>query len=197
MIFKKNPPEITEKLQKSTVGIAGCGGLGSNAAVSLTRAGIGTLILCDFDTVEPSNLNRQHFFQSDIGQNKAFALSKHLKAINPGINIELHTEKLTPDNAPSVFKHANLLIEAFDKAENKAWLIEAWCSAFPDKPVISASGLAGYGNTETLKIIRKGNLILCGDSKSDMSMGLCAARVGIVANMQANEAIQILAHSNH
>lgn len=192
MIFEKNPEKVTKILQSSVVGIAGCGGLGSNAAAALTRAGIGTLILADFDSVEPSNLNRQYFFQPDTGKRKTDALATHLKAINPEIKLNLFPDELTPDNVPAVFKNADLLIEAFDKSENKLWLIETWCSAFPDKPLISGNGVAGYGRTEALKIRRNGNLILCGDGESDTTMGLCAARVAIVANMQANEAIEIL-----
>ena len=87
-LFERNVPGTLEILQKSTVGIAGCGGLGSNAAVSLVRAGIGKLILADHDVVEESNLNRQYYFQSDIGKKKVEALTYHLKAINPEIKLE-------------------------------------------------------------------------------------------------------------
>ena len=68
----------------STVAVAGCGGLGSNAAVALVRAGVGRLILVDHDVVEASNLNRQHFFLGDIGRRKVEALADHLRADQPG-----------------------------------------------------------------------------------------------------------------
>ncbi len=83
-LFQRNVPGSTEILNASCVGIAGCGGLGSNAAVALTRAGVGRLILADLDIVELSNLNRQYFFQDDVGQFKAEALAEHLKAIISG-----------------------------------------------------------------------------------------------------------------
>lgn len=191
-IFERNVPGTTEMLQKATVGIAGCGGLGSNAAVALARAGVGKLILADPDSVEISNLNRQHFFQSDIGKVKVEALAGHLKAVNPEIELVLHQIELTPENISEIFEEADLLLEAFDRAESKRWLIETWCRAFPDRPIVCGSGLSGAGNTNALKVHSAGLIHCCGDEESDMSMGLCAARVGTVANMEANVAIELL-----
>ena len=172
--------------------MAGLGGLGSNAAVSLARSGISKLIIADFDHVEQSNLNRQYYFQSDIGKTKVDALSDHLKNINPDIIVEKHHVKLTKDNMISIMGDSDLLIEAFDKASEKKWLIETWAVNFKDKPVIAASGLSGMGKTEDLKVHRSGNIIVCGDEITDISEGLCAPRVSIVANMQANLAIEWL-----
>jgi len=191
-IFVRNVPGMTEKLQKAVIGIAGCGGLGSNIAVALTRAGVGKLILCDFDIVEASNLNRQHFFQSDIGKIKSEALAVHLKNINPVIELEVYTQKLTAETAVQIFGTTDILMEAFDRAESKKWLIESWCTHFPQKPVIAGSGLADYGKFDLLKIRKAGRIYLCGDESSDMSIGLCAPRVMIVAAMQANLAVEII-----
>jgi sulfur carrier protein ThiS adenylyltransferase len=190
--FKKNVPGSFEILQSATVAIAGCGGLGSNAAVALVRAGIGSLILVDFDRVEVSNLNRQYYFQADIGQKKVEALSSHLKAINPAIRLTLIDRKIIPSDIPKIFTGANLLIEAFDSADAKSWLIESWCMAYPEKPVVCASGLSGIGKTEAIIVRRMGMIHIAGDGESDMSIGLCSARVAIVANIQANIAIEIL-----
>ena len=192
MIFERNVKGSTAILQKAAVAVAGCGGLGSNAAVSLVRAGVGKLILVDFDVVEASNLNRQHFFQEDIGRPKTEALSRYLRAINPGVIVEAHQVKLAPRDVGALFAEADLLIEAFDQAEAKAWLIEAWCIAFPSRPIVIGSGLAGLGDTNSLRVRKAGMIYVCGDEKSDMAMGLCAARVNIAANMQANVAIEIL-----
>lgn len=191
-IFERNVPGTAERLQKATVGIAGCGGLGSNAAVALARAGVGRLILADPDRVELSNLNRQHYFQNDVGKVKVEALAGHLRAVNPDIDLVLHELELTPGNAPEIFGEADLLIEAFDRAESKRWLIETWCRAFPDRPIVCGSGLSGVGNTSALRVHSAGCIHICGDEESDMSLGLCAARVGTVANMQANVAIELL-----
>ncbi len=191
-IFERNVPGTTEKLAKATVGIAGCGGLGSNAAVALLRAGIGRLILVDHDTVEASNLNRQHYFQADIGKKKVEALAAHLKAINPEVELVLHDLELTPENVPEIYADAELLIEAFDRADRKRWLIESWCVAFPDRPIVAASGVSGCGNTDGMHVHSSGNIHVCGDEESDMTMGLCAARVMMAACMQANVAIELL-----
>ena len=191
-IFSRNVPGSTGAFQAATVGIAGCGGLGSNAALSLVRAGIGRLILADFDAVEESNLNRQFYFQTDIGQKKVHALGRHLRAVNPEVRLTLADRKITPQDVAPLFRDADLLIEAFDRAESKAWLIEAWVSAFPGRPIVCANGLSGIGNTESLAVRRAGNMYIVGDGETDPSIGLCAARVGIVANMEANMALDLL-----
>ncbi|MFC1746215.1 sulfur carrier protein ThiS adenylyltransferase ThiF [Candidatus Riflebacteria bacterium] len=195
-IFDRNVPGMTEALRDSCVAIAGCGGLGSNAAVALVRAGIGRLILADFDRVEESNLNRQYFFLSDVGKLKVEVMKERLLEINPQVKIETHNCELEPQKISLLFKDAALLIEAFDRAESKQWLIGAWCKEFPQKPIISGNGLSGAGNTGDLKIRSAGNIFFCGDGITDMSLGLCSARVAIVANMQANLAIELLMQAN-
>jgi sulfur carrier protein ThiS adenylyltransferase len=195
-LFERNVPGITEILLKKTIAIAGLGGLGSNAAISLVRCGIGRLIIADCDKVELSNLNRQAYFLDDVGKAKTEVLAEYLEKINPEIKLICHNQLVTEKNVCKLFKDADLLIEAFDKAESKAWLIETWCKHFPDKPIICASGLSGYGSTETLKVQRSGNIVMCGDGISDMSMGLTSSRVIMVANMQVNEAIDILLKKN-
>lgn len=195
-LFSRNVPGLTKKLQQGTVGIAGCGGLGSNAAVALTRAGIGKLYLADFDIVERSNLNRQYYFQDDIGKIKVEALSAHLKNINPFIDLEVFNLKLSQDNIIDIFKDVDILIEAFDKAESKHWLIQSWCKKFKGKPIIVGSGVSGLGNFNSMKIVKSGNIYICGDGETDMKIGLCSSRIAIAANMQANTAIEILYDNN-
>jgi sulfur carrier protein ThiS adenylyltransferase len=191
-LFEKNVPGTTNILQKAVIGIAGCGGLGSNAAVSLVRAGIGTLILVDADIVEESNLNRQHYFRADIGRKKVEALCAHLVAINPAVRLIPVDRKIAATDVADLFKNADLLIEAFDRADAKSWLIESWCRAFPKRPIVCASGISGCGNSEVMKVRRAGMIHIVGDGVSDMSMGLCASRVAIAANMEADIAIELL-----
>lgn len=192
MIFARNVPGMTEVLKRSTVGIAGCGGLGSNAAMLLVRAGIGRLVLVDFDKVEESNLNRQHFFRSDIGAPKVSALAAHLRAVNPAIRLDLHETMLSRETAAATFAECDILIEAFDRAEAKEWLIEAWCASHPDRPIIGASGIGGYGRSEVMTVRQAGNIHMIGDGVSDMAQGLCAARVMLAAALQASKAIELL-----
>ncbi|HVP38874.1 MAG TPA: sulfur carrier protein ThiS adenylyltransferase ThiF [Candidatus Saccharimonadales bacterium] len=191
-IFDRNVPGSTGILSRSTVGIAGCGGLGSQAALSLARAGIGRLILVDFDRVQDSDLNRQLYFLEDVGRLKTEALSARLRSVNPEIRITARELRLDPAGVAQVFAEAEVLIEAFDRAESKRWLIEAWCRAFPDRPVVAASGVSGLGKTGALRVRRSGRIVMCGDGESDLSEGLCAPRVAIVANMQANAAVEFL-----
>lgn len=191
-IFDRNVPGSTEILRRAAVGIAGCGGLGSQAAVSLARAGVGRLILVDSDRVEESNLNRQHYFLEDVGRLKAEALAARLRSINPEVQATALALRLEPGRVAEVFATADLLIEAFDRAEEKRWLIEAWCRAFPERPVIAGSGVSGLGNSGRLRVRRSGLIAVCGDEASDASEGLCAPRVAIVANLQADLAVQWL-----
>lgn len=187
-------PEITSKLKKLTVGIAGLGGLGSNAAVSLARAGIGKLVLVDFDRVELSNLNRQTFFLEHVGMYKTEAVKDIIHRINPFINIELKQVTIKEENCMELFKKVSLVIEAVDGAETKEMIIETILTESETIPVIAASGMAGYGKNSILTESIMGRLRIMGDNISEAALGvpLMAPRVGIVANMQANAALEIL-----
>ena len=191
-IFSKNVPGMTEALSRATIGIAGCGGLGSNIAVSLARSGIENLIIADYDIVELSNLNRQYYFRDDVNRKKVEVLAERLLRINPACKISVIDKKLERGDIASLFSDADIMMEAFDKAEAKQWLIEEWGSQFPDRAIISGNGLGGYGKFEKLKVIKMGSFYFCGDGESSEKEGLCSARVAIVANMQANLAIELL-----
>jgi len=193
-IFARHEPRVLAALRKSVVGIAGAGGLGSNAAMALARAGVGNLIVADFDKIEPSNLNRQQYSVGQIGRVKVLALRDNLEAAIPSCACEVHRLKVNRSNLRGIFGKADLLIEAFDKEEEKAGLIRAWLSFYPSKPIITASGLAGFGDNNALRTRRIGNMYVCGDEKSRCEKGVSpmAPRVGIVANMQANLAVQLL-----
>lgn len=192
-IFVRNPIAVRSILKTSTVGIAGCGGLGSNIAVTLVRAGVGKIIIADYDKVEPSNLNRQFFFLEDIGRYKVEAIQKYLLQINPRVKIRAVKRAITPDNFNCFFGMCDVMIEAFDRAETKKWMISQWVKDYPHIPLVCASGLAGYGKCEDLKITKIGNIYVCGDQKSNSDNdGLCSARVSLVASMQANKTIEIL-----
>ena len=181
-------------LKTKIVGIAGAGGLGSNCAVALARMGIGELVIADFDTVEESNLNRQYYFAAQIGMKKVDALKENIARINPGVNVMVHGYKLDKDNMVSVFKECDVIVEAFDLAEMKEMIIETVQSKLPDKPLVTGLGLAGWGDNNSLRSRQIGNLYICGDEKTETTDTLppMAPRVGIVANMQANQVMEIL-----
>jgi len=184
-------------LKTKCVGIAGCGGLGSNCAVSLARVGIGKLVIADFDIIVESNLNRQYFFFDQIGQKKAYALRENINRINPSVKVEAHDIKLKSNDIISLYKDCDIIVEAFDLAEMKMMIIETVLSKMPDKIIISGVGLAGWGDTNSLKVRQIGNLYICGDELKEVSeeMPPLAPRVGIVANMEANVVLEILLNS--
>ena len=192
--FSQHDPKILSILRNSVVGIAGAGGLGSNVAFSLARAGIGTLIIADFDKIEPSNLNRHQYFIEQIGRSKVEALLENLRKINPFSKYEIHNLEINDDNISEIFADAEILVEAFDMAEMKKMLIESWVSQFPKRPIIAASGLAGFGKNEKLHTRKIGSLYICGDEDTEVEEGISpmAPRVGIVANMQANLVLELL-----
>jgi len=192
--FSSHDKRIIPILQKAVIGIAGAGGLGSNAALSLVRAGIGKLIIADFDRIEPSNLNRQQFFADQVGMPKVIALMQNLESVSPFTQLQVHDIKLNEDNIPVIYQDVDIMIEAFDKAEMKEMLIETWLSSFPDKPIVAASGLAGWGKNELLHSRKIDNFYICGDETTELQSGISpmAPRVGIVANMQANLVLELL-----
>lgn len=187
--------EIKEHLSHFRVGIAGAGGLGSNCAVALARSGVGTIVISDFDVIEPANLNRQYYFTSQVGMFKTAALKENISRINPDIIVIAFTEKLDAKNIPVIFDGCDVIVEAFDKDEMKEMLVETVQTRMPGIPIIIGSGLAGWGKSEAIKFRKVDDtLFVCGDESTtvDDEMPPMGPRVAIVANMQANTVIEIL-----
>jgi len=187
--------EIKTHLGKFREGIAGAGGLGSNCAVALARSGVGTLVICDFDVVEKANLNRQYFFLDQVGMMKTVALKNNIYRINPDISVLDYNVKLDRCNIPEIFSGCNVIVEAFDCPEMKEIIIETVQTIMPQTPLVVGSGIAGWGENETISYRKIDNsLHICGDESTEVSDNLppMAPRVGIVANMQANVVIEIL-----
>lgn len=195
LMMARHTPGIHQKIKKSIVGIAGLGGLGSAIAIALARIGVGRLVLVDFDMVEPSNLNRQQYFVHQIGMPKVEALQKNIATINPYVKIQTYQEKLDRNNVERIFKEAEVVVEAFDRAEEKAMLINAVSEKMPDKYIVAASGVAGYGDNNEIKTVRfSSKIFIVGDQKTaaQPGVGLMAPRVGIAAHHQANTVLRIL-----
>jgi sulfur carrier protein ThiS adenylyltransferase len=186
--------EYRARLGRKSVGIAGAGGLGSNCAQALVRAGIGELVIADFDLVSESNLDRQFFFLDQVGRPKVEALAENLRRIDPRARIAPHALRLDPDSVLRLFAACDVVVEAFDLAGAKAMIIETVLSLLPGKPIVSASGLAGYGRSEGIKVHRSGDLYVVGDLESEVGPDNppMAPRVGIAANMEANVVVEIL-----
>lgn len=186
--------KIRAALGRRKVGIAGAGGLGSNCAVSLARAGVGSLAVADFDVVSQANLDRQAYFLRQVGMPKVLALAENIRLIDPSVRVEAKILRLDAATIGEAFADCDLLIEALDDAAAKEELIETALALWPRRQLVAASGLAGIGNLRSLKVLRRGTLTLCGDFENEVSDSLppFAPRVGVVANMEADAALEIL-----
>lgn len=189
-----NFQKIKEILKDKTVGIAGCGGLGSNCAVALARVGVGNLIIADFDVIEESNLNRQYYFYHQIGKQKVYCLKKNINLINPDIQVSAHQIKLEAQDIYDLYKDCDIIVEAFDHAEMKQIIIETICEKLPVTPLVIGLGMTGWGDFESIHLRKSDNLYICGDEKREVSVEFppLAPRVGIVANMQADIVLELL-----
>lgn len=179
------------RIARWKIGLAGLGGLGSNCAVHLVRTGFCRLVLVDFDRVEPSNLNRQFYFQDQIGQTKAAALQENLLRINPGLVLETHSSRLTADNLDTYFGDCDIVVEAFDSPEAKRMLVTTYLHS--KKILVSASGMAGWGESDRIQTHRiKENFILVGDLETavDLAHPPLSPRVQIAAAKMADAILE-------
>lgn len=190
-------PYLTENeravLENARVGVAGLGGLGSNVLCHLARAGVRRFVAADFDVVAASNLNRQFYFADQIGMKKADALAANLRRIDPGLELDFRDLRLTAENLPGFFAGCDVVVEAFDQAEAKAMLIGAMAKT--GVPVVAASGLAGFGESNAIRLRQVNDqLYIVGDLTRGVGAGLAPAspRVGIAAAMEANAVVAIL-----
>lgn len=195
LLVARHSPGVHERVRSACIGIAGVGGLGSFIALALARTGVGRLILVDHDVVEPSNLNRQQYFVDQIGQPKVDALSDTISRVNPHVAVSAHRARVAPSNVAKLFEGVTVMVEAFDDAREKAMLAESFRLAYPDVPLVAASGLAGFGPSNEITTARRGkNLFLVGDelSAAEPGQGLMAPRVGVAAHHQANAVLRLL-----
>jgi sulfur carrier protein ThiS adenylyltransferase len=196
LLFSRQPAAVTERLRGACIGVAGCGGLGSVVAENLARAGIGKLVIADCDVVEPSNLNRQRYFVSQIGMAKVEALRDNLQQANPFVEIVPVREKVTAANCALFFSACAVVAECFDNPVSKAALVTGLRKNIPGCVVVAASGLAGTGDGNAIKTRKVSDrFFVVGDmlADADAGIGLFAARVGIAASMQAHLIIRLIA----
>ena len=194
-LIERHGAENQKKFDRATVAICGLGGLGSNIAICLARAGVGKLILIDFDKVDVSNLHRQQYKANQVGMPKTEALLNTIKEINPYIIIETHNTKVTEANVIELTKDADIVCEAFDKAENKAMLVNVILENAPEKYILSSSGMAGFGSANLIKTKKiSKRFFLSGDFASDVNdgIGLILSRVMVCAAHEAHMALRIL-----
>ncbi len=187
--------DLQKKISQTSVAVCGLGGLGSNVAISLARAGIGTLILADFDRVDISNLNRQQYMVSQLGMLKTDAMKQTLSQIAPYCNVITHTVRITKDNLSFLYD-CDIICECFDDALCKAMLVNEIISNHPEKYIIAASGMSGLHTGNIIRTRQLGEkLYICGDGQSDVETDgtLFAPRVMLCAAHQANTVLRIIA----
>ena len=194
-LSKRHGEKIQNIFESATVAVCGLGGLGSNIAFALARAGVGKLILVDFDIVDITNLHRQQYKASQNGMNKTDALKDNLFEIAPYAAIETHSVRISENNAEELLEKADIICEAFDDAESKAMLVNLVLERMPEKYLVAASGMAGFGSANTIQTRRiSKRFYLCGDGTSDVQSkgSLIASRVMICAAHQAHTVLRIL-----
>ena len=175
------------KIQAVTVGIIGAGGLGSNCAFNLVRSGFQSLVIADYDSVEPSNLNRQFYFQEQVGRKKVNALKENLLAINPDLNLEMVAQEVTADNIAELFRECDIIVEACDQVSSKKLVAAEFMNS--DKLLVAASGIAGWGQSDKIKIRQVNETFyLVGDGKSEVGAEQppLAPKVNLAAAKQAD-----------
>ncbi len=195
LLYARQPDALTGRLKSARVGIVGAGGLGSVVAENLARAGVGKLVIADFDLIEPSNLNRQRFTVAQLGTPKVDALAENIRSFNPFTAVDAVHERITAENCRQIFSGCGIIAECLDSASEKAAIVTALRNHHPESFIVAASGLAGLGNGSSIKTVKAtARLYIVGDmtSDADQGLGLFASRVGIAASMQAHVIIQLL-----
>lgn len=188
--------DLQNKISAARVAVCGLGGLGSNIAIALARAGVGHLHLIDFDRVDLTNLNRQQYAVGQLGQYKTDALRETLSLVSPYCDVTCDTVRVTEETLPDLLKTEDYICEAFDRAEAKAMLVSGVLEHFPEKYLVAGSGLAGLGSANTIQTRRVSQrFYLCGDGTSDSSvgLGLVASRVLVCAAHEANMILRLIA----
>jgi len=195
-------PEIGEDgqnaLSRASVLCVGAGGLGSPALLYLAAAGVGHIAVIDFDSVERSNLQRQTLFtENDIGQSKAEAAADHLCALNPDIKITPYKERLSKENAESLFQSYDVIIDGSDNFDTKFLVNDAALKT--GKPWVYASVLGFDGQLAVFNDRAEAPCYRClfaekpREAVPDCAQaGVIGALVGIIGSAQALEAIKLI-----
>lgn len=128
------------KLSDSSVMVVGLGGVGSSVCEALARAGIGKIIICDFDIVSPSNINRQIIaLNSNVGEKKTHIMKKRIKDINPLCIVEIIDQMIKKENVSIITKYSpDYIVDAIDMIDSKIFLIN--CAKINNLPIISSMG---------------------------------------------------------
>lgn len=195
-VLRRQLVQDSSKFQQYAVCILGCGGLGSNIAMMLARAGVGTIYLYDFDRVEYSNLNRQNYTVHDLGSYKVDATKSRLEETLPYVHVEAFAQRVTCDSLDEIVQRSPLCIEAFDDREAKAMVIDYFMD-HTEQYLITASGISGLGDIRDIRVKYCNNICFIGDFQSSPEQGLYLPYVSLTASCQALEALKWMKHGGH
>lgn len=196
-------PEIDyegqERLRQARVLIAGLGGLGSPVALYVAAAGVGTLVLADFDTVDLSNLQRQIIHDTaSVGEPKIDSATRRIAAINPDVQLKRVPDPLTAETLPGLLADVDLVCDCSDNFALRFALNAACLEA--GKPLVSGAAIRMEGQVtvfDTQKPESPCYRCLYQEEGEDAlrcsDTGVLSPLVGMVGSMQASEAIKILA----
>lgn len=190
--------EGQQELQSAHIVIMGVGGLGSPAAMYLAAAGVGTLTLVDFDTVDHSNLQRQIIHNIDsIGDSKVSSAKNTLRKINPEVNVHSIDKKLNQDELESLINKTSCVIDATDNFETR-FLINRACLS-QKIALVSAAAIQYEGQISVFDFTQDNSACYAclyaegGEENTNCSdNGILAPVVGILGSMQALEAIKLI-----
>lgn len=185
------------KLLNSAVLMVGAGGLGSPAAYYLAAAGVGRIGLMDGDRVELSNLQRQILHGTpDLGRYKAESGGDKLARLNPDIKIEVHTGRLTGENALQTVSSYDLVLDCTDNFKTRFILNDACLSL--NKPFVYG-GVLGYIGQLMFIMPGRGPCFRClyrsepaGSAPDCSTLGVLGAVPGVIGTLQACEAVKYL-----
>jgi len=188
-----------QMLLDSSVLIVGMGGLGSPAAMYLASAGVGHLILADFDKVEISNLQRQIIHGTDdIGRDKVDSAYDRLKQLNPDITITRFKQKLDDTTLDDLVPQVDLVVDGCDNFDTR-FAVNRACVKH-HKPLVSGAAIRFEGQVSVFLNDGNGPCYHClykegGEEEYRCSEnGVLAPVTGLIGSLQAIEAIKVLAH---
>lgn len=190
--------EGQEKLDQCTALIVGLGGLGAPAALYLASSGIGHLILNDFDRVDLSNLPRQILFRdTDVGQFKTDAASRHLQTVNPALGTTKVSERLENEALDGVIASADIVLDCTDNFSARTMINDACVRT--RTPLVSGAAIRFEGQLSVFRADRPGGpCYRCLYSEADENLENCAGQgvlaslTGTVGCMMATETIKAL-----
>ncbi|TYC12677.1 molybdopterin-synthase adenylyltransferase MoeB [Bizionia gelidisalsuginis] len=187
-----------EKIKQSSVLVIGAGGLGCPILQYLTASGVGKIGIIDDDTISQSNLQRQVLYtHNDIGKHKAKVAANRLSGLNPYVNFEVYTERLSTKNALTLFSLYDIIVDGSDNFPTRYLVNDA--AVLTNKPVVFGSifkfegqvSVFNYQNGPTYRCLfptppEPNTVPNCSE------IGVLGILPGIIGSLQANEVIKII-----